>query len=351
MPTKRRYGPLKMRFRLLFVAFIIIFISVGIISIIEANDIETLEDVIVFSYKGEPSFDYKVYYIENELYNEEYYGEGNLLISEFINNINLNFNYDFNISKKSDITYDYFIEGRLVGNYESSSDVNVFNEDKYVYKYYIEKKSEKDVSSISINKDINIDYNAYDNIVTNYKNQTNIPIMSYLEIKFNININGNVEDDDFNETSVTTLKIPLNQKAFSIAKTVASPISKTEIKTFDSEEVDQFKQNLGILLIVIGIALFILLFKRLFNIKPKNHYNTELNKILKSYGEVIIELVNGINEEGKDIVLVKEFNELLDLEEELRIPINFIETYPNYEGEFSIVHGKIIYKYILTNEE
>ena len=47
---------------------------------------------------------------------------------------------------------------------------------------------------------------------------------------------------------------------------------------------------------------------------------------------------------------VKNFNELVDLEEELRNPIIYYEDEPDYKGTFFIVHGEICYYYILSND-
>lgn len=41
---------------------------------------------------------------------------------------------------------------------------------------------------------------------------------------------------------------------------------------------------------------------------------------------------------------------MLDLEEELRIPIMFYEIEKYYIGEFVIAYNNILYKYVLTDD-
>lgn len=94
-----------------------------------------------------------------------------------------------------------------------------------------------------------------------------------------------------------------------------------------------------------------LFFKEIFNVEKKTNYTLKLNKILKSYGDIIVELATQINMENYQIIDVKNFNEMIDLEEELHIPINFYETIDSYEGEFYLIHSNVIYRYILTNED
>lgn len=358
MPAHKRHRPLKLWVRLLIASTIIILISVGIINIIEANDIEKVDDIITVSYNADNIIDYKVYYVENEFYKDEFYGpknptgQKNQFVSDLVRNIHFRFNYNFDISKTSYIEYEYDVKGTLIGNYEASAENttanNLFSKE---YDFGGDKGEKNATTGNAVVHEMDFDYQTYNSIISQYKEQLNIPITSYMELVFTVKTHAILNDEDITEKSVVKIKIPMNQKAFSIVEQLPQPLKKNIIQKADVEKVNKMQEYTGIALIISGIVIFIVLYKKLFNIKPKNHFNTELQKILKSYGDVIIELVNGINEEGMDIVLVKGFNELLDLEEELRIPINFLETYPNYEGEFSIVHDKIIYKYILTNEE
>ena len=51
-----------------------------------------------------------------------------------------------------------------------------------------------------------------------------------------------------------------------------------------------------------------------------------------------------------DITAIKDIEEMVDLEEELRIPINFYEHIPNYYGEFTLIHNNIVYRYIIEEK-
>ena len=101
---------------------------------------------------------------------------------------------------------------------------------------------------------------------------------------------------------------------------------------------------------LISILLFILSFKALFNIKPKSSYTKKINKILKNYGQIIVEVENPIKEKSFNVVKVKDFNEMLDLEEELKLPIIFYEDLYNYKAVFTITKESTIYKCIIKNQ-
>ena len=70
---------------------------------------------------------------------------------------------------------------------------------------------------------------------------------------------------------------------------------------------------------------------------------------MRNFGNVVSELDKKVNEKGYEIVLVKNINDLISIQEELHLPVIFYEIRPNYLGEFIIIQNNIMYKYILKN--
>ena len=83
----------------------------------------------------------------------------------------------------------------------------------------------------------------------------------------------------------------------------------------------------------------------------KNDYTVALNRILKSYGDIVAEVVSPIETDYMKIVDVKNFDQLLDIEEEIRMPILFYETIPEEEGEFVILYDNMVYRYIISGKK
>ena len=86
----------------------------------------------------------------------------------------------------------------------------------------------------------------------------------------------------------------------------------------------------SLIFLLLSLLTLGLSFKKIFNFEEKNEYNKKLQKILKMYDNVIIEITSPINIDDYEIIEVKGIDEMVDLEEELRIPINFYEHIPNY---------------------
>ncbi len=72
-----------------------------------------------------------------------------------------------------------------------------------------------------------------------------------------------------------------------------------------------------------------------------------LNRILKNYGDIVAEIVTPTETGNMRVIDVKNFDQLLDIEEEIRMPILFYETVEGEEGEFTIIYDNIVYRYIL----
>lgn len=71
----------------------------------------------------------------------------------------------------------------------------------------------------------------------------------------------------------------------------------------------------------------------------------KVSKILKKYRDIIVELENKPNFEIKNVVDVKDFEELIDVEEEIRVPILFFEDEEKFV--FIIIGDNVIYRKII----
>ena len=153
------------------------------------------------------------------------------------------------------------------------------------------------------------------------------------------------------DSSEQVLTIPLNQQAFKINAEYVETKNQNIFVNTEIESLDYRKLTCGIISLICSVILIVALYKIIFNIPPKTLYTIGLNKILKEYGDIIIEVIDQVDKSNYEIILVKNFNEMVDLEEELRIPIMFYEIEENIKGEFTLIHNNILYQYLLDNEK
>ena len=305
--------------------------------------------VLNVNYREKSNLDYKVYLKNNEFYDSEYLGKGMTYVASLIDKISADFNYTFDIDKESDIDFDYDITAQLV-----ISDTNKNN--IFLKKEYILLKSTKEKMTSSknhtINKTIDIDYNYYNTIANKFRISYGVDTRSDLNIYLNIHEkNGENNSFKIDNKSVMSLTIPLSQKSINIALDYKD-IDKTSQVIKKSEIIinNYIFLALGISLLLIGILEFIYLIHLILLTKTKKtNYDKYITKILNEYDRLIVETTTGPNIQNKNIVKINRFNELLDVRDNLKLPIKYYVISEHQKCQFYIDHEEELY--ILTIKE
>lgn len=304
------------------------------------------ELLYAYNIKQKPLYNVSIY--NNSYIDSNVIGENQTYISDLVKTINTDFKYTYNASKKADeLRYTYSVKANINGNYKLEDEKSkVWNKE---YTLVNEKTNFlNNTNSFTINESVPVDYKYFDNIVSNFRNDLKISIDSTLTVKLVVNVNGLIDNERINDTRVQSITFPLNQKAFKINKDYQETDNKSIVKQIPRSKVYSIpKLIIGTMFIIIAIAINMKTYLSLFGFEKKSEYTLKLNKILKEYGEVIVEVNNRVNKKGLEVIDVKSFDEMIDLEEELRIPIMFHETYKNKRGEFTLIHQNIMYRFVL----
>lgn len=307
----------------------------------------------IYSASIHKNVDYKVYLFDNNFVDKKEMGKNQIYISDLVNQIKFNFMYTYSGTNKTDLNYTYSITGKLYG--ENTNKETGSNEIIWEKSYPLveeTKKKLKDNSGFNITQNLDINYPKYKEEVNNFKKRFGMSLDTKLQITMYIKITGNFKDQEINQKDEIVLDIPLGVQAFSITDDY---LPKGNIALYNNNKtVDvtySFYTKACVVVMIISILLFLFTFKIIFHIKPKSKYTKELEKILKNYDEVIVEVSSPVKEKGYHVVLVKNFDEMIDLEEELRIPIIFYENIYKYRSIFTITYNDTIYKYILRNRK
>ncbi len=306
----------------------------------------------IYSYSLQNSLQYEVELYKNSIFDVSKLDMNQTYVSNVVKSINANFSYEYKNSKSIPINYNYTVVAKVIGEYilpDEDKKSSLWDKE-YVL---LETKSEETTKNIiNISDKFTIDYNYFNDVALDLREKLNLPITSTIIVEVRINVIGAVDHKSVNDYQVIKMEFPLQQQAFKIKTSYSDKLFK-EVKLWsDSELKDKVKREvIGFILLLIDLSIFIVLFKYIFNLKIDNAYNRRLNKILKQYGEIIVEINSAVEKEKVQIIDVKSFNELLDLEEELKIPILFYEIESDYLGEFTISHHNIIYRYLLDNDK
>ena len=297
----------------------------------------------IYHYNIFQNTDYKVYLTKNDFFEKEYLEKNNLYLKDLTRYIEFDFLYNYNASAKENLNCKYDIISTLFIEYSNSKQI-IFEKDYPI----IENKTiqKNDSNKIDIEEKINIDYQKYNSEVESFKEKFNLPVTAYLVINFNVET-GLQNQENIKQKSTSKTTIDLSQPAYEIK------VKESEEQEDTILETQNLEKNINYVFLIIGLILFIIS-TGVFVYQIWRYQVTELNKIkirvekiLRRYKEIIVEIEEMPNINGKNVVDVKGFEELITIEEEIRLPILFYEKNEE-EYVFLIISESVVYRKIVT---
>ncbi len=298
------------------------------------------------SYQENSSIDYNVFLKENDFYEGESLPKDMSYVASLIDKIDVNFLYNFKIDKRSNIDFEYDIVGNLIIS-DSSSD-KVFFEKKYVL---LDNTTDNmvDDGSHKIEKNVSINYGEYNSIANQFRSKYGIDVSSKLIVY--LNIHEKSKDGSYlRNSSSMSISIPLSERAVNISMDY-NEINKSNRLVRDEQFVitNYFFVVLGLIFVVLFICTCINFFKLIFHVRiRKSKYDKYVAKLLREYDRLIVETITKPNLDDKNIIVVLKFQELLDVRDNLKLPIKYyvVEShsecyfYINYRDEVYLFHVK-----------
>lgn len=307
------------------------------------------EENILMKYTSNGSFDYKVYLKENEFIKSEYLEEGEAYILNLIDHININSSYNFKATENTKVSGNNKLLVRLKVYYRESSDISgnpeVLNRENVIKENIIdfEEMTYSTVNSFDLYLDDYLD------VLKNFQNQVKISLEGYLEVVNVTEFNGNVGGATYNDDYSNTLKIPLST---SVIKLEESSKEKTSnVYTGDLVKTNKTVMSYIVIANVIVFLIICILLKQLFMFTNRSEYERVLNKILKSYDDIIVNVSTIVNVKDYKIIEIKEFKELLNLSRELLLPIMNYEVFKGEETWLYVIKDDMLYRYLISKKD
>jgi len=307
------------------------------------------QDGLNITYKENSNLDYKVYLKQNDFYETNYLGKDMIYVASLIDKIDVNFNYRFKINKLSNVKFKYNIIGKLV--IQDKNEKNTFFEKEYVL---LNPKSDT-VNSLEhiINENVNIDYDYYNNLANKFRNNYGVETVSNLIVYLNINESNEKEDFDLDNASVMSLKIPLSERAINISMNYQE-VNKMN-KIIREESIVIKKKNYLVYSIISFLfsIYFIIRYTRLLSLvfEKRSKYDKYINKILKEYDRLIVETTTEPDINNNKVIKVSRFEELLDVRDNLQLPIKYYVVNKHMKCNFYINNNKELYLLVIKESD
>ncbi len=312
-----------------------------------ASQIDTKNKKLVLAYNDQSDIAYEVILKPNPYYGTPTLGMNQQYPTALIDNIRINYKYNFNASNLVDYTYRYHVVATL----EAKNKMDKSNNNRLFYKEYVIANeiigNQEDSTTYTLNKDFFIDYDIYNNLIVKYKNQFNLNVEASLKVTMYIDLVGKYQNEVIKRQRNMEVTIPLITNPISITSNKGEDL---QTAIYDEENAIQKNNYYLIFAVIMGLTSILLLIQELRKVwksdQEQSKYLKQLNRLIAPNAEVIVKVKNKIDLKQRNIIDVESMSELLDAQSELRIPIAYYETKENKEGYFVIVNGQEIWRYI-----
>ena len=341
------FGDRYVEFTQLLILDIIFFVSLIMLGGVLLFASLSENDAKVVSYQESSNLDYSIYLLPNEFYEDDFLGKDMIYVASLIDYINIDFDYQFTSNSKIDMDFSYKIVADLeITNKEGSRS---FSKKQYVLLDEQNLNMKKN-NGQKIMEKVKIDYSYYNSLANKFKAAYGLDTDSKLVV-YMVVTKKSPENSGYtmNEAKTMNVSIQLSQKAVEI-QVPYSDINDSNILLQSGQSIihNYFAFVLSLFFLGMSCYSLVLIIKKVLLIGPKhNAYDVYVNKLLREYDRLITESVTLPSFDGKNIIKVRKFTELLDAHDNLQLPIIHYTITRHHKCYFYISHKDTIYLYIL----
>lgn len=296
------------------------------------------ENEVIFKYKLDGKTNYIVNLKENGGISKQ-----KLFVSNTVDNILVNFDYNYRIDKKQNIKYRYEIVSSVISDLDDSNEslTEVFRKNKKIVSTEY-KNINSDV--ININDSVLLDYDYYNLIASEYNNSVNIAIKSKLSLKLNLY----VIFDGLEEKKYTSyLSFPLEKNTFSISTNDMNDSGDVEGNVKNTNKI--IFEIICLVSIIIFIGLIIYEIIKIRDYKNTHALEFKYRKIMQDYDNIVVPITGFPNDKSIINIRVLFFKSMIDIQKELHVPILCYKS--DLYIAYIIISNKVAYIYFLNNKK
>ena len=301
----------------------------------------------IYQYTNKYNYDYKINLISNKyMTNEEIEDKNLAYVTDLIDNIELNLNYEYAADKKSEINSTYKKKKKMQAVYvKNGEEQKIWEKEETLMP---EKQINATSDTLKINEKLVLDLKDKNNLINSFKQQLGMAIDAKYTVSLKITTSTNVEEKEITNKFTPILNIDLAEKTTKIIGENNTQNTEYVSKQYKiSEDSNSIIIIFDLVIIIAASALLRYALKTKVANTVRNEYKLELNRILRICNDKIVRLSTRPNDEDTEVVFVKDFGEIVKVSEELFKPILYYSEKDKEEAWFSVVSGKTSYRYIL----
>lgn len=304
----------------------------------------------LISYDESASATWNVNYLSD--YYSGYANNDYSYVRKFTSSIDINFKYALSFTDDVIGSRNYKITSRMEIYDPSDKNTLIWSTDttELVNK---ELKDTNDFSTYNISDTVNINYQDYLNQYQAFKDQSGINSFARIIVELTTSSTFTYDKQSKTENGIIDVYIPVSDQTYKITTSLNDISNNTQKIYSNTVNSNSFRyQFIGLFFISIT-GIFIILLCVIYHKDKKRIgiYQNTLNKILKTYDNVIVNVDKLPELTDKNIIKVSSFAELMDAQMEIRIPINFKENKTKKEATFVLIQDSVAWVYILKEKD
>lgn len=263
-----------------------------------------------------------VQYFESSFYENGPGAANSAYIAELTDKIAAQFVYDYKASKAEKISYTYAVTSSIRGLY-SLKDAEKAQPTVWTKEFQLVEPTSRTVNtkSFSVEPEVDIPFAEYKKKIDQLNTALSLSLTSEAVITFTMKVSGTVDGSQFRDIKSATVTAPLNQQLYSLAvkyekHDTGQVAAKNGSAAWDITQ--HYEEIFALVLGLIGLVLTVVGFrKQIF----KSPYQRELDRIYRLHDGIIVRANKQTDLEDRKVVSVQSFEDMLNLEEELKVPI------------------------------
>jgi hypothetical protein len=243
-------------------------------------------------------------------------------IADLTDTIDAHFHYSFTGSAATKLSYQYSAMATISatsGNQGSEGGVASV----WTKKFDLIKpvSGTKNTKALTLDKDVTIPFAEYKTAMDQFKTAFNATLSGEMVVTYTVHVSGKMHGAPFSDIKTSTISTSLDQPVYQLAVKF-NKSDRHEILPIKAQHladtITRYEMLIAFIMIVLGTSCIIYGFRRQIFKTP---YMRELERIYRYHDGIIIRARKQPNLANKNIVPVQSFDDLLNLEEEIKTPI------------------------------
>ena len=304
-----------------------------------------------YKYTVDQSLNYAVSYLDNNYFEEASPARSKAYIRDITDKIDTNFSYTFQSDKDANLSYTYATTAHVVATHTPKGEEA---EKKVVWDktYSLTRATSKtgEAGKVSIQDSTAIPYREYSQLIARINNGLALALNAEVTTTFSVTVSGTNKGLPVNEQRTIQLTAPLDQPIYTVDTKYDQHDSKTVTSDSSSPSPLWWQKYRNVIIIILAIVIIgcavLLMQPWQLRQSERNPYQRELNKIYRYHDGLIIHTQKPLDLKEREVVEISNFDDILSLSEELRVPIIGNKLGPE-ATRFLIIQDTTIYSYLV----